>query len=141
VTSPSSSVPDLKSKSKPVLFVVLGLAVVLIVGGVIALLLVPKDKPNLGPEMCKHVERQAEMEPAAWDSMIEELVKVVEERIISKTENVPITIQNTTRPNQCTETMRKLERSLDSERYDALAKCVIASGKAQSALRCLEYVR
>jgi hypothetical protein len=141
VTPPSSSIPDLKSKSKPVLFIVLGLAVLLIIGGLVALLIAPKDKPNLGPEACKHVERQAEIEPEAWDAMIEELVKTVEERVVSKTENVPIQIQNTARRNQCTEVMRKLERSLEPERYDGLANCILSSGKASRALRCLEFVR
>ena len=139
--SPGSSIPDLKSKSKPVLFIVLGLAVLLIAGGVIALLLAPADKPDLGPEMCKHVEKQAEMEPAAWDAMIDTLVTTVEERVVSKTENVPIEIQNTTRPNRCTETMRKLERSLDPDRYEGLAKCVLSAGKAGKATRCVDWVR
>lgn len=141
MTSPDASVPDLKSKSKPVLWVVLGVLAVVLIGGIVWFALGPKDKVDPGPAACAHIERQAEIAPDAWDAFVEQMVTVVQERVVSKTENVALTIRSGSRKDRCSEIMRKLQRSLAEQNYDALAACIASVGSANRAVRCLDAIQ
>ena len=135
MTDAGASIPDLKKRGK-VLYVFLGLGVVAVVAVVVAIAMSgskPADDP--GPAACAHIEQQAEMGPAPWDTLVEDLAWDVEN--LKTTGGEPIKIHSQRRDDKCTESLRKLAKSIDDDMYRAIVKCLADATRAEQGYICL----
>lgn len=140
MTSPGSSIPDLKKRSK-VLYVILGVALVAAVVVIVVVATSGKtDVDDPGPGACKHVEQQAEMGPQPWDEFVESLAKAIEERVKTASGEA-VRIHSQRRDDKCTESLRKLEKNLDPKLYQAIARCIADATTARQASKCLPAIR
>jgi len=130
-----ASIPDLKKRGK-VLYVFLGLGAVAAVAVVIVIALGGgKSVDDPGPAACKHFEQQAEMGPAPWDELVENLAWSVEN--LKTTSGEPIKIHSQRRDDKCTESLRKLQKNIDDDMYRAIVKCFADATRAEQGYICL----
>jgi hypothetical protein len=137
MTSAGSSIPNLKKRG-PMFYIILAAAlalVVVVIVIVVTTLRAPKD-----PSPCAHVEQQAEMGPEPWDSFVELMAKVVEERVKTPGGEV-VRIHSQRRDDKCSEAMRKIEVNVAPEVYRAVASCVADATTAKQAARCLGAIK
>jgi hypothetical protein len=140
MTSPGSSVPDLR-KRQPMFYVIIGAALLLLVGGAIAAIIAVKTPKDLGLDACAQVERQAELSPpAVWDDFIDRFASEVNANVTTA-QNEPITITADKRGAKCHEALRKLKKAMKPEDYDALATCLAEATNPRQGTRCFGFLK
>ena len=135
------SVPDLRRK-RPI-WLLIAIAVAVVVAAIVAVVVVGTGSvADPGKQACDHVEQQAEMGAARWDSYIDSLVETVESRMVNVADNnEPIRIRGSTRDDRCRETLRKLRKAMQPNGYTRLASCIADASTTRQASLCLALVR
>jgi hypothetical protein len=137
IPDPAGSIPNLKKRG-PMFYIIVGGALVLVVVAVV--IAVTTLRAPADPSACAHVEQQAEMGPEPWDAFVELLAKVVEERVTTEAGEV-VRIHSQRRDDKCAEAMRKIEKNVKPEVYQAVASCVAEATNAKQAARCLGAIK
>ncbi len=136
----SSSVPDLRSSSKPIAKIAMVIGGLLVVAAIIGGVMIFKTADNPGKAACDHIEELAQKEPKRWDRFVGALERTVEERVWNSNERRYVNITGETRADRCEASFGVIRETISYTAYTKLAECISKATSYRDGSDCFDNI-